>query len=124
MNFRDYSKEEALLIAWEDVRVFSYALGGANGSPGEVKGITNDGEGFRFNYIEYGLSRNTFYDSNVIRIEKYMGLGNILMIKEEDSIWLDDMLQKHRNERFYPNVPLYNNWVKFYEEKMSEEKCK
>ncbi len=132
-------RKEAIIINKEnlndyvglDIVAFHWAAGGACGVPGEVIIITKDGRVFETNYVYpvYGITAD-----DLLKIfpplsefhpglmgggyyppswkDKYLGLGNYLVVHE--SIWDDfaRMAQKElqkRNERG-EKVILYNIW--------------
>ena len=102
-----------------NIIAFSYAHSGAQGEPGGVKIIDNDGKIYHFNYIDNKLKENEIYEIfpfikniELCKIiegwqELNMGAGNRLYVNE--SIYQEF---KEKTKDLKSPVSLYQRWTK------------
>ena len=112
-----------------DIRVIntiacSIAHGGAEGVAGSVIILAEDGSLRRFNLFDLGYTLHGFTEflkSLNLKSAQYLGMGNVLYIREEDAEWLlykRDRYMETSEEPFaaFQTATLYKKWIDFCKE--------
>lgn len=91
----------------------SVASPGASGHPGGVIILSKNGSLFYFNYLEGDITHDDLLKylggSDLDHVE-YLGMGNVLYLREKDALWLYD-LDNRKGKRL-----LYREWIGLFRE--------
>lgn len=108
----------------------SVARSGAEGVAGIVEMLAEDGALSWFNLFDIGYTLREFIEllrSMNLKSAQYLGMGNILYIREEDTEWLlnkRDRYMETSKEPFaaFETATLYKKWIDFYKERLETSK--
>jgi len=113
------NKEQLSAIEAEEVRAYFWCGSGNNGPVNTCTLVTSEGIFYRVDFDNAADLAEELKKHLPADMEgRYMGLGNWLQIRSEDSAWFDEEIDKLQDTSpAHPHLTIYRNWKEIYNQK-------